>query len=177
MSTTTQKGYCAGCYGEAEKAGRSVRTTDLYEYPLCIRCEARMREGLIHYRPSNGAEFRYFESRCEDCRHFIDDHENPKPGQLERPFATCSWGVLDRIYVQMWSSTDHISNWFDPADISTRDVNGKYICPAECKRFTHKDERDGELREPPKPDCEGQMFFGDLDIPVERVPERKAVTR
>lgn len=155
--STRDPDYCSYCCGDAKKHGRAVHMTDVCDYPICGLCERRAREGLIRYRPSNGAEMMMFESRCDKCRHFITDE---KMGSLEAPFNACQWGVLDRLYVMQMSERDHISNWFSPDDIE----NG---CPATCRRFTHKNDSDGERRDPPRPDCEGQMFLGDLNIPVE----------
>jgi hypothetical protein len=155
--------YCGGCCGEAAKRGRPVRKTDLYAYPLCGLCESRMREGLVRYRPSNGTEFRMFRSHCDNCRHCIDSEDDPKPGSLTPPFQCCSWGVLDRLYQQMWSKHDHISNWFNPLDL-------KPECPATCLRFTHRNDPEDESRNPPPPSDPAQMTFADLDIPVEAAP-------
>lgn len=153
--------YCGRCYDEARKHGRTVRKTDVYDYPICSLCESRIRNGLVKYRPSNGTEFLVFLDRCSKCRHWIDDTDDPQPGNLEPPYNTCQWGVLDRFYVNMAFGHDHISNWFDPADLDAS------TCPATCKRFTHRNDGDGETRDPPPVDCEGQMFFGDLDVPRE----------
>lgn len=153
--------YCIDCCGEAKKAGRDVRMTDLHpKYPLCTLCEARRREGLVHYRPSNGTEFDIFLERCFSCRHHIDDWDNPKPGTLEEPFNTCAWGVLDRLYVSMMERDGHIANWFDPKDLTPG-------CPADCQRYTHKDDDPSDGRNPPVPDIPGQLTFDDLNVPVE----------
>lgn len=68
--------YCAYCYGEAKKHGRAVRQTDVCEWRICTLCESRIRNGLVHYNPSNGTEYRIFEGRCGECRHHIDDVES-----------------------------------------------------------------------------------------------------
>jgi len=100
-----------------------------------------------------------FTSRCERCRHFIDDRDDPQIPRLSRPFSNCQWGVLDRLNMSAMSSDDHISNWYDPDDIEP-------TCPAICKRFTDRND-DDPSRDPPKPDMPGQMFLGDIDIPCE----------
>lgn len=156
--------YCGvGCYGEAVKAGRLVRQTDVCKYPICSLCESRIREGLVHYRPSNGTEFDYFESACNRCKHHIDNYEDPKPGKLRPPFVACTWGVKDRLLVQQVESAGHISTWFDPADLDPS------TCPATCKRYTPKDYPHDD-RDAPKPDLPGQMTLGEIDVPVESVP-------
>lgn len=170
MTTMRQDGYCGTCYTEAKKAGRDVRLTTVYPYPVCGMCEQRIRNGLVHYRPSNGTEFEIFRSRCEDCRHCREDlNGEPRPGTLKPPFANCAWGVLDRVYVQQGEDYDHISTWFDPAELQTTDADGSPSCPAVCLRFTHKDDSDGEFRDPPPPDCEGQLTFSDVLEVTERV--------
>jgi hypothetical protein len=152
--------YCSTCYGEAKKHGRPVRTTDIYPYPLCSTCEQRMRNGLVRYHPSNGTEAMMFEERCDRCRHNIDNGES-FPDLSKKP-VICAWGVRDRLMHQMATDMDHIDKWFDPADLRTECDDGSPMCPAECLRFTHKGDEDGDKRDPPKPDCEGQMFLGEL---------------
>lgn len=170
--------YCSTCYGSAKEHGRTVRMTDVYKYPICGLCESRIRNGLVQYHPSNGTEFYdYFIPRCEVCRHYIDNPDNPLPGKLQPPYAACAHGVLDRLLVQQVESRDHISMWFDPADLSRYDESGTLCCPAICKRFTHKDDSDGASRDPAPRDCPGQMTFDDINIPIEKTAEhRKLVT-
>lgn len=161
--------YCGTCYGQAKKHGRTVSLTTVYPYKICGLCEGRLRNGLVKYSPSNGTEYMMFEERCGDCRHYIDDGESAPT--LDGKPVMCAHGVLDRVSYQMFTDHDHISRWFDPADIRTTDDQGGPMCPAECLRFTHKNDPDGERRDPPKPDCEGQMFFSD----VLTVPEPEPV--
>lgn len=165
---STDPNYCGTCYSEAKKQGRAVRMTDAYPYPVCSQCERHLRNGLIHYSPSNGTEYLIFEERCYDCRHNIDDGESC-PDITKKP-RICAWGVRDRVMHQMATDADHIDRWFDPEDLSTRSADGSLICPAECRRFTHKNDGDGARRDPPKPDCEGQMYLGEMLTVPERVP-------
>lgn len=158
--TTTQQITCANCYDAAEKAGRTIRMTDLYAYPLCQLCENRMREGLIHYRPSNGTEFRMFLETCESCRHYTDDLENPKPGRLQPPHTCCKWGILDRFYVGMTQERDHSANWFTPDQLEKG-------CPASCRKWVHRDDPNGE--DAPTPDVPGQLMLVEaLPVILER---------
>ncbi len=155
--------YCGtGCYSEAAKAGRKVRMTDVSDYPICSQCESRVRNGLVKYQPSNGTEMMMFEEQCERCRHHTDDGESPP--KLTVPGKACMWAIKDKLIQGMWSPVDSAVLWFDPLDLDTDD------CPATCRRFTGKGDADGEFRDPPPPDCIGQLFFGDVDVPVERVP-------
>jgi hypothetical protein len=163
MSETVINGvrqYCAGCYGQAAKAGRIVRQTNAYEFPLCGLCERRVREGLVRYRPSNGTEYMMFDAQCGRCRHHTDDGESPP--SLTPPYRMCAWGVLDRLTYQMGEDADHPCNWFDPADLRRFAPDGRLLAPADCLRFTDKRDGDGERRDPPRPDCEGQLTFSDL---------------
>jgi hypothetical protein len=162
--------YCDACCSQAAKAKRPVRRVPSLDGDYCGLCEMRARNGLVFYCPSNGTEGDIFEERCEQCRHFIDDREDPKPPRLERPFVTCKWGVRDRLLTAMWHDRDHISNWYDAADLTRYGLNGELLCPARCLRFTHEDDRDGERRDPPPPDCRGQMFLGEMLTVRERVP-------
>lgn len=159
MSTTTVRQYCGLCCDAAEKAGREVRQTDAYEYPLCRLCEGRIREGLVHYHPSNGTEFRMFESRCERCRHYDD------AGTMDAKVKACKWGILDKLLNGMFSDADSGNFWFMPDELED-------TCPATCLRFTDQRDGDGPTRDPPPPDCTGQMFFSD----VLTVPERSPAT-
>lgn len=155
----SERTNCSTCYSSK----LPVRLTQLHDYPVCGRCEQHLRNGLVHYRPSNGSEFMDFEERCCDCRHFKGDDAvcSGKPA--------CDFGILDRFYTQTMNDCEHISNWFDPADLK---LEQKIF--GVCQRFTDRNDPNGELRDPPKPDCEGQLFFGDL--PVERrEPVRQAV--
>jgi hypothetical protein len=156
---TTETEHCATCYGAAAKAGREVRQTEVNEFAVCGLCERRIREGLIHYRPSNGTEFHIFLSRCDRCRHFNDD------GLSDATVKACKWGVLDKLLDGQFSDSDSPVFWFDPSDL--RDG-----CPAECLRFTDRNEPMGELRDPPPKDCEGQMFLGEMLTVPELVPAR-----
>ena len=140
--------YCGCCYGDAAKAGRIVRKVDCYDYPLCPVCETRMRNGLIHYRPSNGTEFHIFADRCYRCRHFNAD------GMIDGSVSACAWGVLNKLLNAMWQNYDDACNWQDPEDIADG-------CPATCKRYTPKDDEMGHFRDPPPKDCIGQMVLGE----------------
>lgn len=148
--------YCSTCYGAAAKAGRPVRQTELYPYPVCTLCETRLRNGLVRYMPSNGTEFYIFQDRCERCRHNL----GADPGDASQ--KACAWGVLDKLLNGQCAETDSGNFWFDPADLRTRDYDGSPICPAECLKFTDRRDADGELRDPPPPDVEGQLTFSDL---------------
>ena len=154
-------GYCRWCYGDAIKDGRPVRKSDVSpDHEACAKCESFARSGMIHYSPSNGTEYDIFVSQCARCRHYIDDLDNPRPGRMRPPFTACTWGVLDRLHVQMVRGPCDASRWLDPDDIDNKH------CPAECKRFTPKDDPHGELRDPPTPDAPGQMMLGEaLDVP------------
>lgn len=155
--------YCSICCNCAAKAGREVRMTDVYQYPICTLCESRMRNGYVYYRPSNGTEFRMFESRCHDCRHFIDDYEDPQPPKFDAPGHQCKWAVLDHLIAgSMGADEDSMAFWFNPMDL-------KPECPADCLRFTDKRDPNGEHRDPPPPDCIGQMTFSDVLVVEERV--------
>lgn len=176
---TVQDNYCATCYSAADKAGRTIRLVVLGDDHLrvCELCEGRLRQGLVHYRPSSGSEFGCFLASCFECRHYTDDMDNPQPGRLEPPYTACAWGVLDRFLVQMPNGYDHISCWFDPADIETRDADGGPHSPALCRRYTHKSDGDGETRDPPRLDVPGQMTFGEIDVPRELpTPTRAGLT-
>lgn len=157
-------GYCATCHGEAAKAGRPVRKTSVCEYEICLVCESHLRNGLIHYRPSNGTEGRMFEGRCEDCRHHRADGDDLVMPKLIPPYGRCAFGILDRITMQQMGAPDDSSvNWFDPADLEDG-------CPATCKRFTDRNDPNGELRDPTPPDCIGQMMLGEmLDVPERKI--------
>ena len=161
--------YCGKCYGEARKHGREVRMTEIFDYPVCSQCEQHLRNGLVYYRPANGTEAMMFEEQCDDCRHNIDDSESFPDLKAHKP-KICAWWVRDRLMHQMATPADHIDRWFDPADLNTRMPDGSPMCPAECRRFTHKGDADGEHRDPPRPDCEGQMMLDEMLIVPERVP-------
>jgi hypothetical protein len=166
--------YCGTCYGAARKHGRKVSLTTIYPYAVCGQCEQHLRNGLVHYSPSNGTEFAYFEDECGRCRHHIDDGESCP--SLTKP-TMCAWGVLDRITHQMATDHDHIDRWFDPQDLRTKGEVGEPLCPARCLRFTYKGDAGGEHRDPPKPDCEGQMFLGEVLTVPERVPAKADSSR
>jgi len=165
--------YCDTCYSDAAKAGRLVRKTEHGD--LCRLCERRTREGLVHYRPSNGTEGMMFQSQCERCRHHTDDGE--KLPKFDVPGRLCAWAVLDRVVAQMFEGYDSPACWFQPEDLMTRRDNGEYIFPARCRRFTDKGDAAGEHRDPPPPDCDGQLFFGELlTVPERTAAPREAVT-
>lgn len=126
------------------------------------------RDGLIRYEPSHGEEHRLFRLRCMACRHY--DHNAYQ--QCDPNVRVCSWGILDRL---LDGKFDPERLWFQPEDIAVMDNDGDPICPATCLRFTGRDDPDGELRDPPAPDCDGQMMFGEIDTPVERVPVKVEV--
>lgn len=165
--------YCACCYDQAKKHGRPVRVTDVYEYQICSLCESRIRNGLVKYQPSNGTEFDIFQEGCERCRHY--DKSVLGEGDFSR--KACAHGILDKLLDGMFSESDSMKFWFDPQDLTTRDANGKYICPAQCLRFTGKNDPDGERRDPPKPDCEGQLFFSDILVVKEKSPLQPQETK
>lgn len=123
------------------------------------------RAGLVYYRPSNGTEMEMFEAQCGRCRHCIDDGESAYD---PKKFTLCTWGILDRLAMSAWTENPQ-ANWFDPADL-------KDGCPAECLRFTDKNDPSGDLRDPPPKDCIGQMFFNDLDVPIEMPNTKDRVT-
>jgi hypothetical protein len=133
--------------------------------------------GLVQCYFPNGTAFDMFYDSCARCRHCTDNLENPQPGRMTAPFANCGWGVLDRIYVAMTiRDRDHASHWHDPADLEVKDEDGSPRCPPLCKRFTPKG-YDGDDRDPPRPDLPGQMFIGEIDIPIERVPEAQGASK
>lgn len=104
------------------------------------------RDGLMWYRPSNGTEFDIFLSRCQGCRHMdYDDND----------YETCQFNILDRIVRSAWTEEYDRPEFYhhpDEVDVST--------CPATCLKFTPKD-YDGDDRDPPHPDCPGQMMLGE----------------
>lgn len=120
----------------------------------------RERDGLLFYRPSNGTEFQIFQERCARCKHWIDDLDDPQPGRMAPPYATCKWGVLDRLYIAMTRERGDIADYHDPADLRTERLDGLPVCPAECLRFTPKDYGFDD-RDPPSPDVPGQMLLGE----------------
>lgn len=134
-------------------------------------CERAEAAGLVRAYFPNGTAFMLFEERCEQCRHFIDDLHNPKPGRLEPPFNCCKWGVLDRIYEA--SATDRYGygkSYHQPEDM---EPGG---CPPECKRWTAKDD-DDPSREPPRPDVPGQMMLDEVLTVEEHAPTPRALAR
>lgn len=135
------KDYCATCYGAAKANGRPVKMTEVYHRPICSLCESRIRNGLVHYVPSNGSEGRAFISRCTRCRHYQDNDGRPQ---------TCTWGILDKITGMMIEESDSAKAWHDPANLETT---------GNCLRFTDRNDPHGD---PPPKDCEGQIFFGEL---------------
>jgi hypothetical protein len=175
MTFHRQANYCDGCYGAAARRGRPVRTVNINgkDKIVCAVCESRMRNGLIHYVPSNGTEGEMFRSRCDRCRHFIDDSDNPQPPKFESPYSQCQWGVLDKITAAMWEESDHMCHWFDSSDVTNHGLNGELLCPARCLRFTGKGDFGGELRDPPPPDVVGQMTLGELAVPKEKSADKR----
>lgn len=160
--------YCCHCYGAAEKAGRDVREV-APDLRLCVLCEWRWREGLIHYVPSNGIEGRMFERQCDRCRHDTDDGESPP--RLTVPGKLCMWAIKDRLFASGWCDSDSSARWYSPDDLDASTY------PARCRRFTSKDDDDGALRDPPPPDCVGQMMLEEvLAMPIERAIDGARVT-
>lgn len=162
--------YCAGCYGEAKKAGRLVRQTDVYPWAICAQCETRVRNGLIHYTPSNGTEYSMFKQQCETCRHYLRSDDPSAAGK------GCAWGVLDKIESQMWTEHDNANRWFDPADLMTKDASGRLICPPDCQRYTYRGDAGGEHRDPQPPDVTGQLMIEDLLAVPEQMPKAAEAT-
>lgn len=155
---------CSLCYDAAKKAGRAVRMTEIYPYKICQLCENRLREGLVFYIPSNGTEAMIFQERCERCRN-CSEHK-------DHGYATCAFGILDRILDSACEESDGTKRWHDPLNIRTEGDDGKMICPAECLRFKDRNEMNGERFDPPPKDCEGQMTFDDVLVVEERAPQR-----
>lgn len=164
MTYHRQANYCDTCYSAASKAGRTVRAVTIggNEWEVCTLCESRIRNGLIHYVPSNGTEGHAFLGRCERCRHFDPDTLQ------DASVKGCAWGIADKILTMMYAESDSPNAWHDPADLTP-------TCPATCLRFTSKDDPHGEHRDPPPPDVPGQLTFGELPefTPVERAIERE----
>ena len=160
---STDPNYCALCYSAAAKAGRPVKLTDVYKYAICSLCESRIRNGLTHYVPSSGTEGRMFTARCKRCRH-CSEHPNGYP--------VCAFKIMDQLLESGWCDSDSSKGWWDPSVMKTREADGSHIFPAQCLKFTDRRDGDGETRDPPAPDVEGQMFFGDLLTVPERVPAR-----
>lgn len=104
-----------------------------------------------------------FESRCNQCRHFVDDYDNPQPPKFDVPGNQCKWAILDRFIAGSWLESDSNAFWFNPIDLRPG-------CPAECLRFTDKGDENGHLRDPPPPDCVGQMTFSDVLVVEEVIP-------
>jgi hypothetical protein len=167
ISTDMAPDYCSCCYDAARKAGRPVRQTDVYKWQICDLCESRIREGLLHYFPSNGTEFGIFESHCNRCRHY-----NPDADYGNHEDKACTWGILDKILNAQIEDYDTINAWFDPAHITREAKDGSLICPADCLKFTHKNDGDGPLRDPPPKDAAGQMELGECFTVEEIVPIR-----
>lgn len=128
-------------------------------------------EGLVKIHFSNGSEWDCFSSRCDDCRHNIDfnDADYPRAPKLSPPHNICTWGILDRIYYCMATDAHGYGNSLHSPD--DMEIVHKFF--PHCKRYTHKDDFDGEFREPPTPDIPGQMTFDDIDVPVEINPLHK----
>lgn len=157
--------YCATCYGDAEKKGRAVKLTKLYDYPVCTLCESRLREGLVHYIPSCGGEGANFQDRCYDCRHHIPDlggNNDPQFPSLTPPYGMCTWGILDRLEKSAWEDHDHIASWYNPADLDAK--------RGRCLRYTPKD-YPGDDRDPPPIPDPNQLTFDDLLTPKEVAPD------
>jgi len=98
----------------------------------------------------NGLSFSGFYETCQQCRHCIDNLDNPKPGRLSAPFNTCTWGVLDLIL--HGQATGKSESQHAPENMAV--VNGS----PRCLRFTpltyqHTD------RDPPIPDVPGQLML------------------
>lgn len=149
--------YCGTCHDRAKVKGRGVTLTQFHEYPVCSLCESRLREGLVHYEPSNGSEFDGFWTRCEVCRHVTVDGGGAN---------SCTWKILDKLLVGMGEAHDAACFWFNPDDLET----GRH--GAVCKRFTHRNDNDDDgARNPPPIHDPAQMTFDDIDIPVERSPK------
>lgn len=159
--------YCSQCFTAAKKAGRSVRMTPYYEWPICSLCESRLREGLVHYRPSNGTEGDLFEAQCERCRHY-----RPMSDDGERA-ASCKLKILDRVFEQMWSDYDAACHWFMPDVLKTTLAGGSPCCPAECLKFSPPGDGD-DANGTPIVDCPGQLMLDDLWCPHEPAAAERA---
>lgn len=159
------KVYCHGVHwfydADADRVRPLMRKVDEKEY--CPDCLPFVQEGMVVVSFSNGTELDCFHAGCFNCRHYIDDLENPQPGRLSPPFNACAWGVLDRIYLDMVEVERPRTRFHHPDDIDGS------TCPPTCKRFTPKHDSDGEYRDPPPPDVPGQMLLGEDIAPVERV--------
>jgi hypothetical protein len=154
-NTATERTTCSLCYDCAPKQGRPVKLTDVYGWPICSLCESRLRNGLVHYRPSNGTEFYMFDERCCDCR-FHDPM-----GEQDASVKACSYGILDKLLNGMMSERDSMCFWFDPADLTP-------TCPATCLRYERRMPNDGDgPAKLPAPDCPGQMMFAEMFTPHE----------
>jgi hypothetical protein len=126
--------------------------------------------GLVRSYFPNGSSVECFLDRCCYCRHNIDDPNNPKPGSLSPPYNCCEWGVSDRIYDTMATSRyGYGTSFHPPEDVVVEDLTTR------CLRFTHKDDKDGHLNDPPPPDAKGQMMLGDDDIPQEKAVAAREV--
>lgn len=139
------------------------------------RCANATAEGLVLAYFPNGTALEMFVWRCDNCRHCIDDRENPKPGRLTPPFTCCTWGVLDSVYFEMAHSRfGYGKSAHKPEDVQVRDDDGSWLCPPHCKRYTPKDYPSDD-RDPPRPDVPGQMLLDEIDVPVEVTMERRVV--
>lgn len=117
--------------------------------------------GLVRTHFSNGSEFMAFEEDCFRCRHFVDE---PRAGE-----KSCKWGIVDQFYRTMCDPIwGYGTTYVDPEFVKVEN-----FC-VTCLKFMDRDSGD-DSRDPPKPDVPGQMFFGDMDIPVERVPNNQRI--
>ncbi len=93
--------------------------------------DAREREGLIHYIPSNGTEGDMFFERCSGCRHYSED---------ESGAMSCAFGVVEKLLRAMWEPRDSDCNWYDPDVLQVQDDDGRLVCPARCRKFTPRND-------------------------------------
>lgn len=100
----------------------------------------------------NGDSFDIFRARCDDCKHCVDDWDNPIPPTTKPPYSSCTWGILDAIYLHQCLDGE------PSFDKETMDCSK---CPPVCKKFTHIDYQFDD-RDPPMADMPGQITFDDL---------------
>lgn len=83
----------------------------------------------VSYRPSNGTEGQMFENTCENCKHFIEHHDNDEMFRMEPPFIACQLGILDRVLLTMFHDKPHPCFYHDSEELDTS------TSPARCLKF------------------------------------------